>query len=253
MASYDPVAHLYDAYVTVDRDLDFFRREAEGAMGPVLEIMAGTGRVSAALAAPGRHLICLDASAGMLAVLRGKTPAWAGRVDLVCADARGLPLADGSVGLALIPFNSFGELTSEEGQRRALAGIARCLRPSGRFVCTLHNPPVRSRTLDGVERSLGRFPLPAGPARQVDVRIEGSLRPGTALARSRQSYLLLDGEGRVVQTFEQVVDFALVEPEALLHMAVAAGLAATRTYGDYDRSPFDPASSPYMIAVFERP
>lgn len=47
---YDDVADLYDLYVDVESDLDFFRAFAEGVGGPVLDLMAGTGRVSLGIA-----------------------------------------------------------------------------------------------------------------------------------------------------------------------------------------------------------
>ncbi|NIR40656.1 MAG: class I SAM-dependent methyltransferase, partial [Actinobacteria bacterium] len=46
---YDTVADLYDAFVQIDFDLEFFRRLARGCGGPLLELMAGTGRATRAL------------------------------------------------------------------------------------------------------------------------------------------------------------------------------------------------------------
>ncbi|MEW5757329.1 MAG: hypothetical protein AB1810_13605 [Pseudomonadota bacterium] len=46
---YDSVADVYDLYVTADYDIPFFVQKALNAKGPVLELTAGTGRLSIAL------------------------------------------------------------------------------------------------------------------------------------------------------------------------------------------------------------
>lgn len=45
-AAQDWVADIYDSYVTTTDDIPFFVEESRKAAGPVLELMAGTGRVS---------------------------------------------------------------------------------------------------------------------------------------------------------------------------------------------------------------
>ena len=54
---YDSVAEIYDLYVTVDYDIPFFLSEAANAKGPVLELTAGTGRLSLPLARVGRNSV----------------------------------------------------------------------------------------------------------------------------------------------------------------------------------------------------
>jgi len=69
---YDDVADLYDLHVTVDLDVPFFVNEAQRVCGKVLELMAGTGRVSIPLVEAGVELTCVDVSEGMLERLRAK-------------------------------------------------------------------------------------------------------------------------------------------------------------------------------------
>jgi hypothetical protein len=47
---YERIADLYDAFVTTDVDIPFFLEEARKAGGPILELMAGTGRLTIPLA-----------------------------------------------------------------------------------------------------------------------------------------------------------------------------------------------------------
>ena len=44
--NYDYIADLYDIYVPVTFDIDFFVKETKRSSGEVLELMSGTGRVS---------------------------------------------------------------------------------------------------------------------------------------------------------------------------------------------------------------
>jgi hypothetical protein len=65
---YERVARFYDSYVQTDMDVPFFLREAKKAGGPVLELTAGTGRVSIPLLLAGTDLTCVDSSPAMLAL-----------------------------------------------------------------------------------------------------------------------------------------------------------------------------------------
>ncbi|OPY61101.1 MAG: tellurite resistance protein TehB [Pelotomaculum sp. PtaU1.Bin065] len=69
---FDQVADLYDHYVNVDFDIDFFLNEANKIKGKLLELTSGTGRVSMPLLNAGMDLTCVDYSGEMLAVLKKK-------------------------------------------------------------------------------------------------------------------------------------------------------------------------------------
>jgi ubiquinone/menaquinone biosynthesis C-methylase UbiE len=84
--NYDCVAHLYDAYVQTELDIPFFQDEAKKTGGAVLELMCGTGRVSLPLLEAGIDLTCVDSSAAMLDVFRGKLRERELMADLIEAD-----------------------------------------------------------------------------------------------------------------------------------------------------------------------
>ena len=100
---YDDVADLYDVHVTVDRDVPFFVTEAQRVSGKVLELMAGTGRVSVPLVEAGVELTCVDTSEGMLQRLRNKLHAKGLSAVVHRADIRDFDLRE-RFALALIPF-----------------------------------------------------------------------------------------------------------------------------------------------------
>ena len=247
---YDGIAGLYDSYAVWDHDVAFFVDQARRVAGPVLELMAGTGRVSLPLAEAGVRLTCVDASAGMLAVLSRKLAARGLHADVVHADVRALALP-AAFDLALLPFNAFMELVTEADQRAALAAVAACLRPGGRFVCTLHNPAVRKRRITGEPESLGAYPMP-GTGRCLTVTGAYHLASDPSIVRGVQVYVEADADGRVCRRVELGVVFRLIEPAELGHMAIQSGFELVELFGNYDRSPFDPSSSPFLIGRFRR-
>jgi len=249
--AWDWVAGLYDAYVTTTADLPFYLAETAGFTGEALELMCGTGRVSLPLAEAGVRLTCVDASAGMLARLREKLaqrPGATGAISVIEMDVRRLAL-DRQFDLILLPFHSFAELTEPEEQQAALATVARLLRPGGRFICPLHNPPARRATLDGQLRLLGRFPLGAGLLLVWSV---ASYDPVARLADGVQLYEEYDDAGVLLRKRQLPIRFSLLDHDQFEAMALAAGLRVVGLYGDYAYAPFDPHSSPFQVWILAK-
>ena len=100
----------------------------------VLDIAAGTGTSSAAIARTGARVTALDFSAGMVAVGRKRHP----DIEFVEGDATALPFDDASFDAATI---SFG-LRNVNDPHAALAEMRRVLVPGGRLViCEFTTPP----------------------------------------------------------------------------------------------------------------
>src|SRR5919204_5657216 len=100
--------------------------------GDLLDVACGFGRHAIALADAGYRVVGVDRSHMLLAEARRR--AGDGRsLQLVQADYRELPFADESFDAAINLFTSLGYLGDEE-DTRALAEIARVLRPAGRLV-----------------------------------------------------------------------------------------------------------------------
>ncbi|OHB62831.1 MAG: hypothetical protein A2Y76_14675 [Planctomycetes bacterium RBG_13_60_9] len=83
---HDRIAHFYDACVRTDLDVPFFLAEAKKTGGRVLTLMAGAGRVSIPLLEAGIDLTCVDSSAAMLDILRGKLREKSLAADAIQAD-----------------------------------------------------------------------------------------------------------------------------------------------------------------------
>ncbi len=165
---YSKLARLYDDYCVYAGDIGFFRRCVRDWPGETLELMAGTGRVSLPLARDGASLTCVDSSPAMLGVLHRKLRGAGTGARIVCADARSLPFRC-TFQLVLLPFQGLTELPSANDQARALRAAADLLSPSGRFVCTTHNPAVRLRSVDGSWQRVGTFPRRDGGSLTVHI------------------------------------------------------------------------------------
>ncbi len=247
---YEGVARLYDSYVTTDVDVPFFLREAGKAAGAVLELTAGTGRVSIPLLEAGVDLTCVDSSPAMLEVFREKLRAKGLTAELIRADMCDLSL-DQQFELIFIPFNSFAEITEPARQRQALARIHRHLSEAGRFICTLHNPPVRLEKADGRKRLLGRFPLPDGQG-TLSLSSAECYDATTELVTGTQFYRIADEYGQILSEETLDIRFSVHHRDSFEALATAAGYCVEALYGDYSCSPFDADTSPFMIWVMHK-
>ena len=102
----------------------------------ILDLAAGTGTSSAALAKHGAHVTAADFSDGMLAEGR-KRHAGNNLIDFVWADATNLPFADDSFDAATI---SYG-LRNVQEPKKALAEMRRVVRPGGQIVIAEFSTP----------------------------------------------------------------------------------------------------------------
>ncbi|WP_083527996.1 demethylmenaquinone methyltransferase [Curtobacterium ammoniigenes] len=141
-AMFDDVAARYD--VTNDilsaGNAGLWRVATVRAIDPqpgekVLDIAAGTGTSSAAIAKRGATVTALDLSEGMLEVGRSRHP----EIEFVHGDAESLPFPDDTFDAVTI---SFG-LRNVNDPIQALAEMVRVLKPGGRLVvCEFSTPPL---------------------------------------------------------------------------------------------------------------
>jgi demethylmenaquinone methyltransferase/2-methoxy-6-polyprenyl-1,4-benzoquinol methylase len=144
-AMFDEVSSAYDrtnTFLSVGND-QLWRVATTRAVAPVageriLDLAAGTGTSSAALAASGAHVVAADFSEGMLEVGR-RRHAGNPRIEFVHADATDLPFDDDAFDAVTI---SFG-LRNVVEPKKGLDELLRVLKPGGRIViCEFSTPPV---------------------------------------------------------------------------------------------------------------
>jgi SAM-dependent methyltransferase len=169
-------------------DLPLWRELARAADGPILDVGAGTGRVTLDLAARGHEVIALDADADLLAALRERAGGLP--VRTVQADARAFEL-DRPVAQVIVPMQTLQLLGGAEGRAAFLACAARHLRPGGLLAAALAD------ALDGVaDEALTERPMP-------DIReVAGTVYASHPIGVRR------DGDGVVIERLRETVDLA---------------------------------------------
>lgn len=139
---------LYDfEYAERTADVRWYRKLArtlfpDGAR--IVELGAGTGRITCPLAADGHRIQAIDLMPSMLEGLRerAKGERWSDRITPHQADMRELPLRSGSADIVISPFNALMHLYTWEDLHKCLLEVRRVLRPGGTFAFDVQLPDL---------------------------------------------------------------------------------------------------------------
>lgn len=204
-----------------------------GGTGPVLDVACGGGRHTAAFARAGVDTVGVDLSEFLLAEAVQRR-GLAGRV--VLGDMRSLPFRDGALGGAMNMFTSFGYFDDEADDARALAEVARVLRPDARFLMDFANAA-----------SIGEVDVETTRRVEGGVRIEERRECAGRVLTKRVRVVRPDGSDARYE--ERVRMYTAAELEALL---AGVGLQVRARFGDYQAGAFDPSGSSRVILLAEK-
>lgn len=193
--------------------------------GSVLELGAGTGRVSFALAARGLKVVGIDLAPAMLAQAMARRAALpmevAARVELRRGDMTALDMKR-TFDLVVCPYFTLAHVPTGAAWRNTFATAARSLEPGGR--AAFHLPRLE----------IMRLPMPAAPELPVlDLPLDDGRRLRLyirerafreAVGRLDQviEYVLLDARGQASQRSHERLTYYMTDPAPL---AATAGLA----------------------------
>jgi SAM-dependent methyltransferase len=118
-------------------DLPLWRSLAARAGGPVLDVGAGTGRVSLDLASGGVEVVALDAEAALLAALAHRAGGLPVEIEL--ADARSFEIAR-RFSLVLVPMQTLQLLGGPHGRAAFLRRALAHLEPAGLLAAAVADP-----------------------------------------------------------------------------------------------------------------
>ncbi|HUQ77329.1 MAG TPA: class I SAM-dependent methyltransferase [Patescibacteria group bacterium] len=253
----DALARLYDLDLEDDPgDLDLYLALAGRTGGPILELAAGSGRLSLPLAVAGHEVTAVDLDPAMLARAgvraRAAGIAAAGRLELVEADLLDLALPGaGSFQLAFIALNSLFLLATRDAQRRALRTMATHLAPGGVAAVDIWLPEP-----DDLARFDGRLifeyeRIDPETGRQVTKVAAGRYDPTTALVDLTSIFEEGQPGGPTIRWIRRDV-LRLIGTDELGAMAEDAGLELELIAGDYDLASIR-AGSERAILIARRP
>jgi len=239
---YDIVADFYDIYVNTDYDIEFFKSLIPGKRR-ILELTSGTGRLSIPLIEAGANLACVDQSPQMLKKLEMKLRRKNLQAEVLCMDLLNIQY-NSAFDMAILPFQSFMEIIGKEDQIVALDRIHQALMQGGSFICTMHNPVVRRRSVDGALRFVGHFETEAGT-----LAVSGVETGGKPVVERYQYFELYDESGQLQSKRMLKMRFELINKNEFREMAESVGFKIQDLFGNYDRSGYAEETSPVMIWV----
>jgi SAM-dependent methyltransferase len=238
-ATYDP--DLYDIATpqTFGGDVDWYRRKAREAGGPVLELGAGTGRITIPIAQDGTSVWALDADTRMLDALRRKVAALPTdvrtRVTIVEGDMQRFAL-ETRFALVISPFRAFLHNLTHEDQLACARRVYDHLLPGGRFAFNIFHPSLEymarnAGALAGVWRLTETHTLPGGG---LLVRSEANQYDTVQRrVRSLHRYEQYNPDRNLTRTFLHRLELAYLYPSDVRALLKEAGFSKVEIHGDF--------------------
>ena len=250
---WDAYAPFYDwenAQTLGRRDVPFWRRVAAGAIGPVLELGCGTGRVSLPLARAGVELIGIDRSAPMLErartrVVRSPRLRLGHSPRFVRGDIRALPFDDDAFRMVLAPYGILQSLIRPRDLTATLASVARVLARGGTFGIDLVPDVPKWREYHNRVQLRGR----AGGAQLTLVE---SVRqdPVHHLTTFEQTYI--EQRGTRVREHKFDLTFRTLSVRQMTRQLESTGFLVDAVLGDYRGRPWDDRADVWIIMAKKR-
>jgi SAM-dependent methyltransferase len=225
-------------------DVEWYCTQAQASGGPVLELGAGTGRVTLAIAAAGVSIHALDSDTAMLQALGSKLSARPAevqaRVSVVSADMRTFDLGE-RFALIICPFRAFLHNVTESDQLACLKQVRQHLRPRGRFAFNVFHPSLtfmaqHAGPLEGVWRWGKTCALRSGGwVVQSEADRYDTVRQ---VVHSLHRYEVYGPDGTLDRTSMLRLDLAYLYPADIRRLLAAAGFREVTIKGGFDGREF---------------
>jgi SAM-dependent methyltransferase len=257
-ATYDPELYDVETPGTLRGDLEWYCGKAEQHGGPVLELGAGTGRITVPIAERGIRIHALDSHRGMLERLQRKldaAPAEVRRLVTVShGDMRTFRLGE-AFRLVIIPYRAFLHNLTTDDQLACLARVHEHLAPGGHVALNMFHPSLevmaaRAGSLAGVwrwsgthERSDGGYVLSSEATRYDTVlrRVHVRLRAE-----------VFGPDGNLQRTFINRLELAYLYPQDIRSLLERAGFESIEIHGDFTGRPFQHDGDELVIEAERR-
>jgi SAM-dependent methyltransferase len=204
-------------------DLEFYKRIARAARGPVLEAGCGSGRILLPTLGGGIDVSGFDPSQAMLDMLQARAKrlglepnVWQGDFDSIT----------GSYAAVISPFNSVMHLLEQEQQLVAFQRVYDALTPGGVFAFDIVNP----YTLDIYDesRQFESSMVDAATDETIEIWRWFEHDPLPQLGKYHREFITRD------RTFYSVIDFRWTYPSEIQLLLKLAGFFSLEVFGGFD-------------------
>lgn len=225
-------------------DFEHYRRLADRANGPVLELACGTGRLTIPLAGAGIKITGLDSSEEMLGVARRKAAEWGSHTSFVQGDMRRFDFGESRFALIFVPVNSLSHLLTAEDIDACFSRARAHLMPGGCFAFDLFNPSLALLTRAPEVRSPIRSYIDAS-GRQVTLSESNHYDAATQVNHITWYY---EREGDPPSVTAYPLAMRQFFPQEIDLIARYHGFEIEAKYGDYSGGAFT-SESPKQILL----
>ncbi|MHA1137013.1 MAG: class I SAM-dependent methyltransferase [Candidatus Thorarchaeota archaeon] len=237
-SGYEGIGRFYDLFAD-DSDIPFFIKYAEKQGSPILDIAAGAGRVTFALAKEGYEVVALDQSPSMLGVARTRLETMdqsvANNVNIIEGDMTQFNL-DREFPLIIIP-SSFGHALTTDTQLSTLKCIHNHLTDNGIFILDIYPGAIQNETAGFRENPVT---LPDG----TTVEREGEIRSDmlSQIMDLKLRYIVRDSDQNVIEEVKVESSAALLFNREVDLLIRLSGFEVEKELGGFDESAYTPES-----------
>ncbi|WP_423395042.1 class I SAM-dependent methyltransferase [Burkholderia sp. LMG 21824] len=230
---------VYDLFNAGDRDFAFYASVIGTARQRILDLGCGTGTFARRLAAAGHDVVAIDPAPAMIDYARRQRDADA--VRWIACDLAGLP-PDARFDAVVMTGHAFQCLLTDDDIDATLRRVRHVLADGGRFLFDTRNPrvePWRAWTPEHSARSVESRESGVVDLHHAVRAVDGAIVTFDTYYRFRRDDTLLTNTSRLR---------FIAQPE-LQARIVAAGFSSADWSGDWQRAPFDAATSAEIIAI----
>ncbi len=245
---YEGVGEFYDLFAD-NSDVPFYIKYAERYGSPILDLAAGTGRVTFALAQEGHEVVALEQSQSMLSMAKKRLQTYptevVNRITLVLGNMTDFDL-DQKFRLIIIP-TSFAHAMTSEDQLSTLQCVKEHLHDEGRFILDLFPAGLQYEraTFEDIP-----VKLEDGSSVSRKGRIHSDL--SRHLMRIDLRYTVHDYDGHLVDQLDIVSGVSLIfnrEADLLIRLS---GFEIEEEFGDFEENPYTSESGRRIFILRKR-
>jgi SAM-dependent methyltransferase len=253
---YEAFADIYEVWTdtaaSTRANLQFYLDLYKEAVGPIVELGVGDGRIAVPAASRGQVVIGVDLSPAMLDRCRARAAA-AGVLDrllLVCDDVRRFQL-DVPAGLIALPYHSLGHVLSLEEKRSTLGHVFSQLKPGGCFV--FDDFYMTPALVDQMRRVQLRAAYRSSDDIDTLLWVTSLVDEASQLITVVTWEDSLDTAGLLVRRRYRRLHLSWLEPSQARILLTETGFAIDACFGRFDRTPFAEATAGEHIWIARKP